>query len=141
MNDNHMQGKPPLATSTATSDQLGASETLSKTRQGSQQSADGAGLEDMELRMGSEAPEGQDRPEGVGAVNSPVIQIGSTTLTRLSASKRPVPSTVCEACPAAVWYVRTEKVQCYCRLMHLISWETGQADPITICDGPAIASQ
>jgi hypothetical protein len=34
-----------------------------------------------------------------------------------------------------------QKVMCYCRLMHMISWETGQADPITLCDGPAIASQ
>jgi hypothetical protein len=40
-----------------------------------------------------------------------------------------------------VWYARGKKLQCYCRIMHLISWETGEANPITLCDGPAIASQ
>lgn len=69
------------------------------------------------------------------------LQIGSTTLSRLPESKRPNPSTVCETCPAAMWYARGEKVLCYCRILHHVSWETGEKEPITICDGPAIASQ
>jgi hypothetical protein len=88
----------------------------------------------MPSLLSDEALEPQDEP-------SAVIQIGSTTLARLPESKRPDPSTVCEGCPAAMWYARGEKVLCYCRILHHVSWETGEKDPITMCDGPAIASQ
>jgi hypothetical protein len=99
------------------------------------------GLEDIQAQWDNEAPEGAEGPETAESTDSPIIQIGSTTLSRLEPSSRPAPSTVCEGCPAAMWYARGKTVNCYCRIMHLISWTTGEPNPITLCDGPAIASQ
>lgn len=104
--------------------------------QNAAQDAEQLGLIDMGTAWDEGPTELLDESEA-----APVLQIGSTTLSRLDKSSRPIASTVCETCPAAVWYARGKKVQCYCRIMHLISWETGEANPITLCDGPAIASQ
>lgn len=112
-------------------------EVPSRTDQEAWQGANTTGLEATTGQQGSLLPGG---PEHEGN-SSPIIQIGSTTLARLPPSKRPDPSTVCEGCPAAVWYARGEKVLNYCRLMHLVTWETGEKEPVTSCDGPAIASQ
>lgn len=112
----------------------GASEAGQGAHQEAHQGAQRVASEGMPSLLSDEALEPQDEP-------SAVIQIGSTTLARLPESKRPDPSTVCEGCPAAMWYARGEKVLCYCRILHHVSWETGEKDPITMCDGPAIASQ
>ncbi|AOY97810.1 hypothetical protein BKK79_38550 (plasmid) [Cupriavidus sp. USMAA2-4] len=112
--------------------------TPSRTAQNAPQGADQLNLVDMASAWPDEA---QEPLEEAAIEPSPIVQIGSTTLARLDKSSRPIASTVCETCPAAVWYARGKKVQCYCRIMHLISWETGEANPITLCDGPAIASQ
>jgi hypothetical protein len=112
-----------------------------RTGQEARQGATALGVDAITGQQGSLLPESEALIPADEEHGSPIIQIGSTTLARLQPSKRPNPSTVCEGCPAAVWYARGEKVLNYCRLMHLITWETGEKDPVTSCDGPAIASQ
>ena len=142
MSQNDTPARTPPTTSTDLSGPpVLMSETSYKTRQEASQGANMGRQEDTIVPPDSVPLEGQEQVEPPGASDSLAIQIGSTTLARLPASKRPNPSTVCEGCPAAMWYARGEKVLNYCRIMHLISWETGEKDPVTSCDGPAIASQ
>jgi len=142
MSQNESAGKTLSGTNTASSGPAKAtSGTPSRTPQKAPQGANADQPGDMWQGMDDAALHELEPPQDTGAVDTQVLQIGSTTLSRLSPSKKPIPSTVCEECPAAVWYARAAKVQCYCRIMHLISWETGQVDPILVCDGPAIAAE
>lgn len=59
----------------------------------------------------------------------------SSTVQRLPRNRRPSPSTVCETCPASVWYTMQSQVKCYCRVMHLHSWDSEEPKPLTSCDG------
>lgn len=137
MSQNDTPGKTGSDTNTDLSDpREEAAAVPSRAAQNAPQDPQQLGLIDMGTAWDEGPTEPLDEPEA-----SPVLQIGSTTLSRLDKSSRPIASTVCETCPAAVWYARGKKLQCYCRIMHLISWETGEANPITLCDGPAIASQ
>ena len=68
-------------------------------------------------------------------------QLGSMTLVQLPSSRKPSPSTVCEICPASMWYATPKTVRCYCRVMRLISWSTDEPTEMTHCDGMHLASQ
>lgn len=139
MSQNDTSERTLLDTSTDSSNQAGEmGETALRNDQEAPQGMNPKDLEDLTGQPAEGVLEDGAPPEGF---DLSALQIGSTTLSRLSASKRPNPSTVCETCPAALWYSRGEKVMCYCRIMHLVSWETGEKQPITVCDGPAIASQ
>lgn len=65
----------------------------------------------------------------------------STTLMQLDPGRRPNPETVCEVCPASVWMASTREVKCYCRIMHVISWISVDPQPLTHCDGVALAEE
>lgn len=67
--------------------------------------------------------------------------IGSPALQQIERSRRPDPSTICETCPASLWFVSPDRVRCYCRIMHLVVWSTDEPNVLTNCDGPSIASQ
>lgn len=64
----------------------------------------------------------------------------SPTLQRLDKKFRPKDSTVCEACPASVWFASTEGVKCYCRTMHLVTWSNEEPNTLTACDGEVVAN-
>jgi hypothetical protein len=64
----------------------------------------------------------------------------SMTLMQIGQGRRPNPETVCEICPASVWMAGRE-VKCYCRIMHLISWISTDPQPLTHCDGVALATE
>ena len=64
----------------------------------------------------------------------------SPTLQRLEASRRPKPSTVCEACPGSVWFTSPAGVKCYCRVMHLVTWSTEEPNELTHCDGEVMVN-
>lgn len=51
------------------------------------------------------------------------------------------PDTVCAICPKAMWY-RSNKhgVRAYCRELRHITWQPGDEDLITECDGQIAAS-
>lgn len=63
----------------------------------------------------------------------------SPTLQLLPAARRPNPSTICEACPASIWYSEPDSVTAYCRLMHLKSWSSEEPKAMQSCDGQIAA--
>lgn len=71
---------------------------------------------------------------------SPLLQVGSTTLSKLPQARQPKPSTVCEHCPASMWQATPLGLKCYCRIMHVFSWTTAEPVELIHCDGIAIAS-
>lgn len=64
----------------------------------------------------------------------------SPTLASISAKERPNPSTVCEVCPASVWFSSPAGLKCFCRVMHLVSWSKEEPNELTHCDGEVMAS-
>ena len=64
----------------------------------------------------------------------------SPTLHRLASHLRPKESTVCEHCPASVWFSGVEGVKAYCRVMHLVSWSSEEPKALDSCDGEVMAN-
>lgn len=64
----------------------------------------------------------------------------SPTLQKLDARLRPNPSTVCEGCPASVWFSGKDGVKAFCRVMHLIVWSSEEPNAMTACDGEVMAN-
>jgi len=60
------------------------------------------------------------------------------TLRRLAESDRPKQRTACETCPFSLWLKTPVDVQCYCRVMHMVSWHSKKPLAIELCDGPSI---
>lgn len=63
----------------------------------------------------------------------------SPTLLELPKNRRPKPSTVCEACPASIWYTTPDGLTCFCQIMKLKTWSTEQPNTMLACDGQAMA--
>ncbi|GLR55193.1 hypothetical protein GCM10007923_64150 [Shinella yambaruensis] len=63
----------------------------------------------------------------------------SPTISRLPIDQRPKPSTVCETCPAAIWYVLPRELRCYCRAMHVLVYSDQEKNVLTACDGREMA--
>ena len=66
------------------------------------------------------------------------VKASSPTLTGLDASRRPAAETVCETCPHSVWFSSPREVQCYCRVMYLVTWRSTEPQQISACDGPSL---
>lgn len=51
------------------------------------------------------------------------------------------PDTLCAICPKAMW-LRSGKqgVRAFCRELRHITWQPGEDDPVTECDGQVAAS-
>ena len=64
-----------------------------------------------------------------------VHAVASRTLAELEQGRRPKAKTVCETCPNSVWFTSPTEVQCYCRVMFLVTWSTKAPNPLTACDG------
>ncbi|WP_394653107.1 hypothetical protein [uncultured Sphingomonas sp.] len=48
------------------------------------------------------------------------------------------PDTVCAICPKAMWFrSRKQGVRAFCRELRHITWQQGEQDPVTECDGQA----
>ena len=58
------------------------------------------------------------------------------TLMAADPEERPRPPPACATCPKAMWY-RTAKhgLRAFCRELRLLSWQVGDDDPVTECDG------
>lgn len=63
----------------------------------------------------------------------------SPTLSRLPPGVRPSPSTVCETCPAAVWYVLPGELRAYCKVMHVQVYSNEEKNDLQACDGREMA--
>ena len=61
-------------------------------------------------------------------------------IKHLSVEKQPHPPTSCDTCPEATFYqVRSGLVKCHCKLLNAITYETGDTNVITECDGREMA--
>ena len=47
--------------------------------------------------------------------------------------KEPV---ACMNCPIAMWMFQDKIVECYCRILYRVVWETSKPGRIRVCDGP-----
>lgn len=63
----------------------------------------------------------------------------SPVISRLAKNQRPNPSTVCERCPAAVWFALPKEVRCYCRVIHAVIYSNEEKNALTACDGRDMA--
>lgn len=59
----------------------------------------------------------------------------SPTLAHLPEAARPQRSTVCQVCPASLWFASEGGLQAYCRIMHSITWSNQEPNALTHCDG------
>ena len=73
----------------------------------------------------------REMPGGPPIYISPVLQ-------KLHEDSRPKPSPACATCPASLWFISNEQLQCFCTRMHLIVWN-GVEKPVMKCDGRELA--
>ena len=60
----------------------------------------------------------------------------SPTVAGLAPRRRPEPSPICATCPHSLWFASTEHLRCFCRLMHVVTWNSEEpSSPIAACDG------
>lgn len=150
-------GKTPSITSTDSNSQVETSMDehgmMDETRQNGLEQASGLSMDevmdqgameplwdDLEGSEGTPLMEDGDNLMTSPEDRSPLPQVGSTTLSQIPVSMRPKPSTVCEHCPASMWFSTPSTLQNYCRITHKISWSTSEPVELTHCDGIAIAS-
>ena len=57
-------------------------------------------------------------------------------LEREATDRLPPDITACAQCPVSMWQATSSQVQCYCRVMHVITWTSTKKDEVlTHCDG------
>jgi hypothetical protein len=66
---------------------------------------------------------------------------GSPTLEALPESRRPSEKTACETCRNSVWFSSKDLVQCYCRVMYLVTWTSRQPKAVQLCDGQYLGDE
>ena len=59
----------------------------------------------------------------------------SPTLVSLEAKRQPSPEPVCVACPKSMWLSQSASLKCFCRVMHAVTWDSDDPQPILTCDG------
>ncbi len=74
-------------------------------------------------------------------LSSQVSSITSPVLLALRAEMRPNPLPACASCPGAVWFVSEPALACFCRVMHLQTWDSLAPQPLLACDGQVIAAE
>ena len=80
-------------------------------------------------------PESQSKPESLenATANSGDTYESVTIQSLGDGEERPV--TVCTSCPAALWYLTTTDLRCWCSMMRVVLWSKGQPRTLTMCDG------
>ena len=64
----------------------------------------------------------------------------SHTIKNAPQHLKPTQPVACMNCPLAVWMLKNEMtLECYCRTLYLVTWETTKKGTITMCDIPAQA--
>ena len=63
----------------------------------------------------------------------------SHVLKNVPPNLRPKEAVACMNCPLAVWMLRDKDVECYCRTLYMVVWETSKPGKIRMCDAPAQA--
>lgn len=66
----------------------------------------------------------------------------SPTVASLEPGRRPKPSPICTACPHSLWFASPEHLRCFCRLMHVMTWNSEEPNsPIAACDGILVSAE
>ena len=67
----------------------------------------------------------------------PVPQFDSESPTFASADPklRGKDKAICATCPHSMWFASATHLQCYCQVMHVITWTSEKPIPILACDG------
>ena len=52
---------------------------------------------------------------------------------------KPTKPVACMNCPLAVWMLKGTVLECYCRTLYLVVWQTTEPGKIVMCDAPAQA--
>ena len=60
----------------------------------------------------------------------------SYVLNNIDSSLRPTEAVACMTCPLAVWMLKDKAVECYCRTLYMVVWETHRPGKIRMCDAP-----
>ena len=60
----------------------------------------------------------------------------SYVLNNIDKSLRPKEAVACMNCPLAVWMLKNQKLECYCRTLYQVVWGTAKPGKITMCDAP-----
>jgi hypothetical protein len=82
-------------------------------------------------RPGDQTPERPDRAE-----------YESPTVAGLAPGRRPKPSPICATCPHSLWFASAEHLRCFCRLMHVVTWNSEEPNsPIAECDGILLSGE
>ncbi len=69
------------------------------------------------------------------------LPCSSPTVAALEPKRRPEPKPVCEACPHSMWFASAAHLKCYCRVMHVVTWNSEEPAPILSCDGILLSSE
>lgn len=66
----------------------------------------------------------------------------SPTVAGLDPARRPNPLPICAACPHSMWFASAEHLKCFCRLMHVLTWNSEEpSSPIRVCDGILLSNE
>ena len=83
-----------------------------------------------------------ERPNGPAPELPGRVEYESPTVAGLDPARRPKPSPICAACPHSLWFGSAEHLRCFCRLMHVVTWNSEEPNsPIAACDGILVGSE
>ena len=69
-------------------------------------------------------------------------EYASPTVVRLEPGRRPKPSPICATCPHSLWFASTDHLRCFCRLMHIVTWNSEEpSSAISACDGILLSGE
>ena len=97
--------------------------------------------------MSSTSPTKADRqPPSLPATSEPPQSVNdlpttSHVIQNAPQHLRPKKSVACMNCPLAVWMLRGEALECYCRTLYIVVWETSKPGQILMCDAPEQARE
>lgn len=64
------------------------------------------------------------------------LQSSSYVLNTIDKKLRPTEAVACMNCPLAVWMIQDKTLECYCRTLYRVVWETSKPGKIRMCDAP-----
>jgi hypothetical protein len=65
-----------------------------------------------------------ERPDDPAAELPHRAECQSPTVVGLQPGRHAKPSPICAACPRSLWFASTEHLRCFCRLAHVVTWNS-----------------
>ena len=83
-----------------------------------------------------------ERPGDPAAELPDRAEYESPTVAGLEPGRRPKPSPICASCPHSLWFASAQHLRCFCRLMHVVTWNSEEpSSPISTCDGILLSGE